>query len=293
MCSTSALRSLSPVARDPGTRLHSLVGRPCVLGAHVPILPTSWWIPVLGSLQPCSLPCQDPANKWAGWHQPWDPCTQDPAVPTSRSNQLWDILGPSASSPTHQQAEPALETSGPCTQRPQDLAPLSSKLALALGISGLCLPPPTNWSIPAMGPHAKRRTSALRSLGLLTQVPQGPAPFTSGAAPALQHPGTCSQAYQELAPLTSRLHYIQEPWSCNHPPQNLALAMVLPQASTTSCLMFSSSQPVASSLHTRQGLATKWTRDQPHLPDHHNRRINVVNTVGTPRAYSSADWRGV
>lgn len=90
----------------------------------------------------------------------WAP---QPAVPpTSRLNQL-------------------LETSGPCTPETPGLS--SSSNASLAGIS---------WALSTLHllagqyqplAHMPRCTPAL-NLRLLTQVPQGPAPFTSGAPPA-------------------------------------------------------------------------------------------------------------
>ena len=78
-----------------------------------------------------------------------------------------------------------------------------------------------------------------------------------------------------------------------------ALALGAPRVPGASHLVTWPCQPIASSLSTRQGLATNQTEGQPHLPDHPysqfapKRRTPATHIRDTPRMYSPGDQRGV
>lgn len=133
---------------------------------HVPWTPTpftSRQTLAPGPLQPCNLPWQDTANTSAGQNKPWEAPGPWPSLPTGQ-HSLWApqpvVLG---SSPTHQRADTSFRTpQGPVTrdhwapapatsrptpvmrhiglfsQPPQDLSPITSGLASALGHPGNC-----------------------------------------------------------------------------------------------------------------------------------------------------------
>ena len=145
-----------------------------------------------------------------------------------------------------------------CGDQPQDhLNPLPDRLGPGS---------PTSWLVPASS-----------NLGLLSHLPQNPAPYNSRTTPALG-PWSLSHSYQNLAlpangpaltpgplgrpgqqpcfpaPPTSRptleLRYLtlQPPTPEPSPTHQWAITSLRPQVSTVSCLMMWSHPPPASSL---------------------------------------------
>ena len=215
---------------------------------------------------------------------------------TTSTGTQWALIPPTS------RLTPALRNLGPLSQPPQGW-PLTSGLTQALGHPGALqsetlglgsaqqwagTSPGTPWALdlptsvqhkpqapPTLAPPTSRPISVLRYLGLLSQLPWFPASLTSTPAPGLGHPETHSLPCQEPAPQTSRLT-LDPGTLALHPPTPepssayhwASTSPRTPWGSTASCLVTQCCQPVASSICTRQGLATNWTKGWPRLPGH-------------------------
>ena len=110
----------------------------------------------------------------------------------------------------------------------------------------------------------------------------GPSPAHQWTNTSFVHPTPGSQSCRELAQSTSRLTL--DPWPPAYKPptpetgsahQWASTSPGTPWFPTASICMAWPHAPVASSLLTRQGLATNWTGGQAHLLDHPHSQLTT------------------